>query len=194
MVRRTAEARFAPAETWTLEAVPIPAKESMQNLGLTGSISGHELDVQYVASAGRVRDEAGVVTVQPPTSPGSSGISTSSGSMSVDGKQVSYNEIESGLPFFFVTQPQLPDNTELLAFVRDQDGRLLNPPTSYSTHGMGNRYFRAISFTPVAETKTVQLTLVLNAGRKFEFFVAPPEEMKSAVRAPKASAERPSPQ
>jgi hypothetical protein len=187
LVRRTMEAQFAPAETWVLDALPNPAEATFQKIDLNRSIDGLPFGVRYVASAGVVREEGGVMTVQPPRSPGSSGMSTSSGTNDVNGKQVPYLEIENGQPFFIVTQPQLPPETELLTFVRDQDGRLLNSPGGYSTHGIGGVNYRAVTFTPDAGTKTVQLTIAVNHGRSFEFLVAPPNGMQSEALARKSA-------
>jgi len=187
VVRRTSEAKFTPAETWTLDPTPNPAADTFQKLDLQHSISGLRFTVRYLASAGKVHEEGGVITIQPPRSPGSSGMSTSSGSSFVNGKNVSYFEVENGLPFFLLQQPQLPSETELLTFVRDQDGRLLNQPGSYSTHGVGGVQYRAVTFTPAPETKTVQLSVILNPSRRFEFLVPPPEELKAEVLARKSA-------
>jgi hypothetical protein len=185
-VRRTQDATFTANELWTVDPLELPGtneKPGFKKLDQTKSLDGISLKIGYLSSAGALREEAGQTTIKGASQPGSSGSSSSSGTNFSNGSNVNYFEFETGLPFFLVYQPQLPGDVELLTIVRDQDGNVLNDPHSYSTHGSSAGTFRPVTFTPRPESKTVQLTLIVNRSRSVQFLVAPPEELRQEVRA-----------
>ncbi len=176
------EATFPPASTLVIDPCPLPEGLSLQTLDRTEVVDGIPLTIRYVAPAGAVHEDAGVVTVKPPQSPGRTGMSTSAGMSWRNGRHVPHSTIENGLPWIRVEHPPLPREVRLLCDVRDQDGKLLNEKLHPSQSGINGVSFQAVSFQPRPETKTVQLTVRVSRPRKFEFVVEPPRGCRMPSR------------
>jgi len=174
LVHRDEDAEFTSSEAWALPAFAFAAPNSVQEINQKRTLDGVSVDVRYLSSAGRVRDEGGQITVSPPSSPGQSGTSTSNGSNFRNGKQVSYTEVDCGVPFIRVDMSPLPPNTELLTLVADQNGKPLKQYNTGTTHGFSGGSFRLVQFDPESDTETVSLKIIVNRARAFEFTVASP--------------------
>ena len=62
----------------------------------------------------------------------------------------------------------------MIIVVKDQDGRkLTNDRSGSTTHHTGGISSRRIQFQPTPETTEVQLEVIVNHGRTFEFLVTP---------------------
>lgn len=163
---RNESAEFSPDEVWRTKLIKLPAALSAERLKLGGVAGGVELSTNYVTSAGEVHDDGTDLTV----TPGSGGNSSSNGTR--NGKP--YTTVDSLLPFFQLIHSTLDEETELIIVVKDQDGRkLTNDRSGSTTHHTGGIASRRIQFQPAPETTEVQLEVIVNRGRTFEFLVAP---------------------
>jgi hypothetical protein len=179
-VLRTDESEFAPHEIWTLDPVPVLTSPGFKALGLKKTVDGIPFEVPFVSTAGRVRIESGVTSFVD-GSEKDSGSSTSSGTQTVNGKTVSYLEYQDDRSRFLVSLPQSV-NTELIMVVKDQDGLVLSDRNQSSMSGNGGVWTRSVRFTPQSDTETVQLSIIVNRSRDFEFFVKPPESSQLTPR------------
>ena len=163
---RNESAEFSPDEVWRTKLIKLPAALSAERLKLGGVAGGVELSTNYVTSAGEVHDDGTDLTV----TPGSGGNSSSNETR--NGKP--YTTVDSPLPFFQLSHSTLDEGTELIIVVKDQDGRkLTNDRSGSTTHHTGGISSRRIQFQPAPETTEVQLEVIVNRGRTFEFLVAP---------------------
>ena len=163
---RNESAEFSPDEVWRTKLIKLPAALTAERLKLGGVAGGVELSTNYVTSAGEVHDDGTDLTV----TPGSGGNSSSNGTR--NGKP--YTTVDSLLPFFQLIHSTLDEETELIIVVKDQDGRkLTNDRSGSTTHHTGGNSSRRIQFQPAPETTEVQLEVIVNRGRTFEFLVAP---------------------
>ena len=163
---RNESAEFSPDEVWRTKLIKLPAALTAERLKLGGVAGGVELSTNYVTSAGEVHDDGTDLTV----TPGSGGNSSSNGTR--NGKP--YTTVDSLLPFFQLSHSTLDEETELIIVVKDQDGRkLTNDRSGSTTHHTGGNSSRRIQFQPAPETTEVQLEVIVNRGRTFEFLVAP---------------------
>ncbi len=165
-VRRNAAAEFSPDEVWQTKLIKLPAALTAERLKLGGVAGGLEFSTNYVTSAGEVHDDGTDLTV----TPASGGNSSSSGNL--NGK--AYTTVDSPLPFFQLSHSMLDEETELVIVVKDQAGRTLTNDRSnsviYHTSGISSQ---RIQFQPAPDTIEVQLEVIVNRGRTFEFLVAP---------------------
>jgi len=163
---RNESAEFSPDEVWRTKLIKLPAALTAERLKLGGVAGGVELSTNYVTSAGEVHDDGTDLTV----TPGSGGNSSSNETR--NGKP--YTTVDSLLPFFQLSHSTLDEETELIIVVKDQDGRkLTNDRSGSTTHHTGGIASRRIQFQPAPETTEVQLEVIVNRGRTFEFLVAP---------------------
>ena len=163
---RNESAEFSPDEVWRTKRIKLPAALTAERLKLGGVAGGVELSTNYVTSAGEVHDDGTDLTV----TPGSGGNSSSNGTR--NGKP--YTTVDSLLPFFQLIHSTLDEETELIIVVKDQDGRkLTNDRSGSTTHHTGGISSRRIQFQPTPETTEVQLEVIVNHGRTFEFLVTP---------------------
>ena len=163
---RNESAEFSPDEVWRTKLIKLPAALTAERLKLGGVAGGVELSTNYVTSAGEVHDDGTDLTV----TPGSGGNSSSNETR--NGKP--YTTVDSLLPFFQLSHSTLDEETELIIVVKDQDGRkLTNDRSGSTTHHTGGISSRRIQFQPTPETTEVQLEVIVNHGRTFEFLVTP---------------------
>ena len=163
---RNESAEFSPDEVWRTKLIKLPAALTAERLKLGGVAGGVEISTQFVTSAGQVHDDGTDLTV----TPGSGGNSSSNETR--NGKP--YTTVDSLLPFFQLSHSTLDEETELIIVVKDQDGRkLTNDRSGSTTHHTGGIASRRIQFQPAPETTEVQLEVIVNRGRTFEFLVAP---------------------
>ncbi len=163
---RNESAEFSPDEVWRTKLIKLPAALTAERLKLGGVAGGVELSTSYVTSAGEVHDDGTDLIV----TPGSGGNSSSNETR--NGKP--YTTVDSLLPFFQLSHSTLDEETELIIVVKDQDGRkLTNDRSGSTTHHTGGNSSRRIQFQPAPETTEVQLEVIVNRGRTFEFLVAP---------------------
>ena len=163
---RNESAEFSPDEVWRTKLIKLPAALTAERLKLGGVAGGVELSTNYVTSAGEVHDDGTDLTV----TPGSGGNSSSNETR--NGKP--YTTVDSLLPFFQLSHSTLDEGTELIIVVKDQDGRkLTNDRSGSTTHHTGGISSRRIQFQPTPETTEVQLEVIVNHGRTFEFLVTP---------------------
>ena len=180
-VRRNAAAEFSPDEVWRTKLIKLPAALTVERLKLGGLAGGVEFSTNYVTSPGEVHDDGTDLTV----TPGSGGNSSSSGTM----KGKAYTTVDSPLPFFQLSHSMLDEETDLVIAVKDQAGRTLTNDRSgsviYHTSGISSQ---RIQFQPAPDTTEVQLEVIVNRGRTFEFLVAPrkPDAAQAGRRASRA--------
>lgn len=165
-VFRSAEAEFGADEVWRTKLVTLPGELKAERIKLGGTAAGLLFSTDYLTSAGEVHDDGTDLTV----TPGSGGNSSSSGNL----KGKAYTTVDSPLPFFQLSHSILDEETELIIVVKDQDGRkLTNDRSDSAIHHTGGISSRRIQFQPAPETTEVQLEVIVNRGRTFEFLVAP---------------------
>src|SRR6185436_13058020 len=129
---------------------------------------GVELTATILSSAGSVQDDGSTLTVTPrPATDRGTGM----GSGSNNGR--AYMHLDSGLPFIRLNHSTLDDGTDLIITVRDQTGRKITAKNSSGTYGVNGTSMRLVQFEPTAETTDVELEVIVNRGRTFEFLVAP---------------------
>ncbi|HVJ85165.1 MAG TPA: hypothetical protein VM452_05940 [Caulifigura sp.] len=175
-LKRPREAKFPESATWSLSSLPIPAGLTLTTVDKEQVVDGIGLRVRYVAPPAEVRDEGGQVTLNPPRSPGHTGMSTSAGSTTNSaGKMVQYHTIETGMPWIRIDHDPLPVGVELVCDVRDEHGTLLSNNLNTGNGTVNNTRFYAVYFAPGPETKTVQLQVRVSRPIDVEFTVKPPE-------------------
>jgi hypothetical protein len=163
---RNEAAEFSPDEVWRTKLIRLPAPLTAERLKLRGIAGGYELSTEYVTSAGQVRDDGTDLTVTPGSGGDSSSSETNNGKASTT--------VDSRLPFFQFGHSTLDEETELIIVVKDQDGRKLTNDRSGSImHLSGGLSTRRVQFQPTPETTEIQLEVIVNRGRTFEFLVAP---------------------
>ena len=81
--------------------------------------------------------------------------------------------VDSTQPHFQLCHTSLDEETELIIVVKDQAGRKLPTKGGNSTSYSGGPWLRTVQFEPLPETTEVQLEVIVNRGRTFEFLVAP---------------------
>jgi hypothetical protein len=85
-----------------------------------------------------------------------------------------FRRIRSGLPFIPVTYSTIDEETEIILTVRDQNRTKLSLDNGGS-YGMNGSNMRIVQFEPKPESTEVQLEVIVNKGRTFEFLVTPPQ-------------------
>ena len=85
-----------------------------------------------------------------------------------------FRRIHSGRPFIPVTYSAIDEETDLILTIRDQNGTKLSIDNG-GTYGMNGSNMRIVQFEPKPETTEVQLEVIVNKSRTFEFFVTPPK-------------------
>ena len=88
-----------------------------------------------------------------------------------------FRRIRSGLPFVPVTYSVIDEETDLILTIRDQNGTKLSIDNGGS-YGMNGSNMRIVQFEPKPESNEVQLEVIVNQGRTFEFFVTPPKPVR----------------
>ncbi len=170
-VFRSADAEFGADEVWRTKLIKLPEALQAERIKFGGIAAGVEFSTAYVTSAGELRDDGTELTVAP-TRLGSNG-GTSSGSGFENGKR--FQTVDSPLPHFqFSHTPQHDEETSMIIVVKDQAGRKLsNDRSGSSVSHTGGIWSRIVQFEPLPDTTEVQLEVIVNRGRTFEFLVAP---------------------
>ena len=167
-IRRHPQAEFGSDEVWRTGRFSVPAALSAERLNLKREIAGVELGVSMLSSCGIVSDEGDALTMSP-TEQSGRGTSFDSGIL----KGRAYSRIHSGLPFFHVTNSTVDSDTELIMTVRDQSGTKISVENGITYGRNGGGSFRVIQFEPTPESCEIELEIIVNRGRTFEFLVAP---------------------
>ena len=178
-VRRNAMARFAEGESWRSGLVKLPAEFTAEKLASKQTVAGVDFDAIWLCSAGTMHDHGETVTVHPSASEhfnqgDRNGIRILDFHRSTGFPSV----IHSGHPFLWLAHPILAGNTELLITVRYQNGVNISEEKNGSISRVG-KVTRLIQLKPTPETTDVQLEIIVNQGRTFEFLVAPPKPVES---------------
>ena len=170
-VFRSAEAEFGADEVWRTKLVTLPEALQAERIKLGGIAAGVEFSTAYLTSAGELRDDGTELTVAL-TRLGSNG-GTSSGTGFENGKR--FQTVDSPLPHFQLSHTPHDEETSLIIVVKDQAGRKLSNDHSGSSvsHQAGGIWSRIVQFEPLPDTTEVQLEVIVNRGRTFEFLVAP---------------------
>ena len=177
-VFRSAEAEFGADEVWRTKLINLPEALKAERIKLGGIAAGVEFSTAYVTSAGELRDDGTELTVAP-TRIGSNG-GTSSGSGFENGKR--FQTVDSPLPHFQLSHTPLDEETSLIIVVKDQAGRKLsNDHSGSSVSHTGGIWSRIVQFEPLPDTTEVQLEVIVNRGRTFEFLVAPRKPVATKV-------------
>jgi hypothetical protein len=186
-LRRRRDAEFPASATWKVSSLAVPKGLSLTEVDQTKVVDGIGLKVRYVAPAAKIREEGGKITVSPPSSPGNTGMSTSAGSTGSGATMVQWTETDVGMPYIRIEHDPLPAGVELIFDVRDENGVLLNGPgLQVGMGGANGVYFYAVYYAGRPETKTLNLEARVSRPRDVEFVVAPPAEMREAVKAQSA--------
>ncbi len=178
--RRNPAAEFGDDEVWRTKLVAMPtALQAVRlNLNLKQIVAGVELFTACVSAAGHVEYDGLTLNVTPTTVTSQGGVSSGHGSGGATGRPYSFFEV--GQPFYLLSHSTLDDDTELIVTVRDQTGKAisLEHGGNSTTYGVNGQPTRLIRFEPTADTTDVQLEVIVNRGRTFEFLVAPPKPAK----------------
>lgn len=176
--RRNPAAEFGDDEVWRTKLVAMPAALKAVRLNLKQIVAGVELSAPYVSAAGQVQDDGLTLTVAPTTVTSQGGVSSGHGSGGATGRPYSFFEV--GQPFYLLSHSTLDDDTELIVTVRDQTGKAISPEHggNSTTDGVNGQPTRLVRFEPTADTTDVQLEVIVNRGRTFEFLVTPPKPAK----------------
>jgi hypothetical protein len=185
-LRRRHDAEFPASAIWKIASLSVPTGLTLTNIDQQQVVDGVGMRVRYVAPAAEIRDEGGVITLTPPRNPGRTGMNHSTGSTTVGGKIVNYTSIESGMPYVRLDHDPLPPGVELVCDVRDQNGVHLNNNLPPGGGGVNGVYYKAVYYTPGPDTKTVSLEVRVSRPKDFEFVIAPPAELRQAIKAPAA--------
>ena len=167
-VRRDASAEFGTDEVWRTKLLALPAALKAERLRLRQVVAGVELTATALCSAGYFEDDGHTLTVTPTAQ-------TEGGARvgGVTGNGLTYTQLDSGLPFFSLSHTTLDDDTELIPNVRDQTGRMISVEDRSGSSEINGVWTRLVQFEPTADTTDVQLEVIVNRGRTFEFLVAP---------------------
>jgi tetratricopeptide (TPR) repeat protein len=191
-VFRDATAKFDPSEQWTVPAVPVPAANKAEPLSGTQSVQG--VNVELVAAGGSGSVTHTNVTTNYSGSWGSSG--------SVNGPTKNYplelntqgqrgagatTKVQCELPHVVARFKGITEDhyTPDLRVADDQRREVkAHGPTSHAD----DSYFWFLE--PPPDAKTLDLTFIVQKGRKVEFVVAPPavEPLKGVVVDPSSPA------
>lgn len=170
-IRRNNNAPFKDDEIWRTEWITMPEPLKAQRLLKKGTAGGLEFSIAYVASAGQLIDDGQDLTVTATNLPPNGG--TSSGQWYKNGKAI--NRIDSPLAHFHLDFSSPDENTDLNITVKDQNGRNLSLNRGTSTRIQQGISTRLVQFQPTPDTKELQMEVIVNRGRTFEFIVAPPK-------------------
>ena len=171
---RSSNAEFSADEVWKTKFYPLPSSSNVEKLNLKKTLSGVDVEVLMLASAGTVYSDDTKITIEPKTLAIGSGVSMEWG---IGGGIGPFRKIHSGLPFIPVIYSTMDEETELLLTVRDQNGTKLSLDNGGS-YGMNGSNMRIVQFEPKPESNEVQLEVIVNQGRTFEFFVTPPKPVR----------------
>ena len=169
---RNVEAEFAPDEVWRTERFRLPSPLTAERVNKSRIVSGVEVTLNVLSSAGALQDDGRSVTVTETSEVQGPGTSIS---CSI-GPAGAVTTIMSGLPFFHVLVSQVDQGTNLIINVRDQTGAKISLQDN-RTYSMNGQTMYFIQFEPTPETKEVELEFIVNSFRSFEFLVAPPKEV-----------------
>jgi hypothetical protein len=178
---RTARARFAPNELWTVRGVPVPKPGTASRLSGTGTLGGTTLDLLAIAAAGTVSYSNGVPTAQASPGPGqlagTRGGSMSSSSTTVNGVTREQLTVTMGLPHVAVAVPGITADHRLTLRAVDDRGRQI---ISESGQGSFNKLFLSLDIPP--GSKSLDLTFAIHTCRRVEFVVKPPRPKERHTR------------
>ena len=90
------------------------------------------------------------------------------------------------MPYVRVDHDPLPPGVDLVCDVRDENGVQLNNNLPPGGGGVNGVYYKAVYYTPGPDTKTVSLEVRVSRPKDFEFVIAPPAELREAIKAPVA--------
>ena len=178
---RSSDAEFSAEELWKTEFYPLPSSSNVEKLNLKKTLSGVDFEVLMLSSAGSVYSDDTKITNEPMTLAIGSGVSMEWG---IGGGIGPFRRIHSGLPFIPVTYSTIDEETELLLTIRDQNGTKLSLENG-GTYGFNGSSMRIVQFEPKTESTEVQMEVIVNRGRTFEFLVTPPQSGQSKAREPK---------
>jgi hypothetical protein len=167
-VRREASAEFDAGEVWRTKLIALPAAVTAERLALRQTVAGVELSATALCSAGEVSEENGLLFIKPTKRSGHSSTVSHGSTNGVPSWQ-----IDSGVPFFMLTHSALDEDSELIVNVRDQADRKIWTGASSGTSETNGVKSRCVQFEPLPDTTEVQLEVIVNRGRTFEFLVAP---------------------
>ena len=171
---RSSDAEFSADEVLKTQFYPLPPPSRVEKLDLKKTLLGVEVEVPMLAPAGTVQDDGTTVSVEKPAHNAATGISMEWGS----GKGIGpFRRIHSGLPFIPMIYSVVDEETDLILTIRDQNGTKLSLENG-GTYGFNGTSMRIVQFEPKPESTEVQLEVIVNKGRTFEFFVTPPKPVR----------------
>ncbi len=174
---RSSDAEFSADEVLKTQFYPLPSSSRVEKLDLKKTLLGVEVEVPMLAPAGTVQDDGTTISVEKPAHNAATGISMEWGS----GKGIGpFRRIHSGLPFIPVIYSVVDEETDLILTIRDQNGTKLSLENG-GTYGFNGTSMRIVQFEPKPESTEVQLEVIVNKGRTFEFFVTPPKPARKTA-------------
>jgi hypothetical protein len=168
---RSSDAEFSADEVWKTQFYPLPSPSIVEKLDLKTTLSGVEVEVMMLAPAGSVYSDDTKITVEQMIPAIGSGVAMEWGSGQGIGP---FRRIHSGRSFIPVIYSAVDEETEIILTIRDQNGTKLSIDNG-GTYGMNGTSMRIVQFEPKPESTEVQLEVIVNKGRTFEFFVTPPK-------------------
>jgi hypothetical protein len=171
-LRREKDAEFDATEQWTLDPVPSPLELEAQPINLKKEVDGIPLEVAFVSSAGSVGENgSGGYEIDSPPARSMAMAGPKGGAVSTPARPRKSLPFKSFMPQFVFFQPR-EAAYDLIAVVTDQLGRVLSSDV-VQLNPYKDRWWRSVAFRPLPDTKTVQLKIIANRSRDFEFVVKP---------------------
>jgi hypothetical protein len=169
---RTARARFAPTEVWTVRGVPVVGDGQVRRLSGSARIQGLTLQLDAIAGAGDITYTNRVPRASPSQRPnptkGMPGLSISGSS----GGGTERTEVTSGLPHVAVRWSGITDDWRVSLRAVDDRGRLI--PGEHLGSYNDQRFFN-LKIPP--GSRKLDLTFAVHRARRAEFLVKPPRPL-----------------
>jgi hypothetical protein len=166
ILRRTAEAKFAPNEVWTIPNLQIPSPGKLRNLSVSNSWQGVTVRLCAIAGPAEVTYSNGIPVLVSESKPRAQ-------------TMPSTRPLPS-MPPVPLSHPVGSDKPQLLMHVTGLDGSVRLQVTAKTPNGdepCGQRmrsgdYF-VIELTPTQDASSVDLSLIAQHPQTVEFFIAP---------------------
>jgi hypothetical protein len=178
---RGPDATFDPTEEWHVTGLKLPAAGAGEAIGQSQLVQGALIDLVALGD-GAVRYTDRVTSNANGTSSYTGFVEQASFDISVGTDSgVRTTTISTEMSHLIVRVARLSEDDRLLLRVKDDQGRSVPAQEAQ----VGDRRFYMLS--TAHDAQSLDVTVIVSKSRRFEFFVAPPEELKP-VKQPAAGA------
>jgi hypothetical protein len=179
-VYRTENAVFAPSEGWQSPAFAVPEEGSAVTLDHKGKLGPTALKVLCVKGPGlgQVEETNGQWRFSTQNTSSAVQLPSPGGNP----KHFAYYNIDmphTERPFVVLDLDDLDPEDHVVVIVRDQDGATLWKAFDRGTRFLRTRCRSVVEFVPRSTTEEVTVTVIISRPQVFEFYVAPPGELRS---------------